>query len=146
MLKKRFTLRAAVYLLLLKEDKILLLRRFNTWWMDGMYSLVSGHLDGNESVMDAMIREALEEARIKLAKPDLEPVTVLHRKSKDQEYIDFFFIARHWEGKPVIGEPDKCDELRWFSLDNLPENILPYIKTVLNNYKNKIPFSESGWE
>ena len=113
--------------------------------MDGMYSLISGHLDGNESVNDAMIREAYEEAVIVVKKEDLMPVTVLHRKSPDAEYIDFFFIITKWDGEIVIGEPDKCDSLTWFYLDNLPDNILPYIHEVLNNYKNGVAFSASGW-
>lgn len=146
MAHERFLLRSAVYLFLIKENKILLSRRFNTGWMDGMYSLIAGHLDGNESVSSAMIREAYEEAQITIKKEDLEPATVLHRHSSDQEYIDFFFVAKAWEGEPTIGEPDKCDDMGWYSIDNLPANTLPYIKEALNNYKNKIAFSESGWE
>ncbi|HYK08665.1 MAG TPA: NUDIX domain-containing protein [Candidatus Eisenbacteria bacterium] len=141
----RFTLRSAVYLMLIKDSNILLLRRFNTGWMDGKYSLVSGHLDGNESITNAMIREAQEEAGITLIKKNLIPATVLHRKSSDAEYIDFFFVVKEWEGKPKVMEPDKCDNVEWFPLDNLPENVLPHIKEALHNYKNTIPFSESGW-
>ena len=55
---KRFTLLSAVHLVLIKDDKILLLRRKNTGYEDGKYSLVAGHLDGKESVTTAMIREA----------------------------------------------------------------------------------------
>jgi ADP-ribose pyrophosphatase YjhB (NUDIX family) len=143
---QRFLVRSAVYLIPLKENKVLLSRRFNTGWMDGKYSLISGHLDGNESVSSAMMREAYEEAKIIITKNDLEPVTVLHRKSPDQEYIDFFFVTKNWEGEISIGEHDKCDDLSWFEIDSLPENTLPYIKEVISNYKNKIAFSESGWE
>lgn len=142
----RFTLRAAVYLLLCKDNQILLQRRFHTGWMDGKYSLIAGHIDGNESVTDAMMREAHEEAGITLHKETLEPATVLHRKSADQEYIDFFFITRHWNGEPRIMEKEKCDELRWFSLDNLPENLLPHIQEAIDNYSKKVAFSESGWK
>lgn len=142
---KRFTLRSAVYLFPLKENKVLLLRRYNTGWMDGMYSLISGHLDGNETVSDAMIREAFEEGKIKLDKDNLEPATVIHRKSPDQEYIDFFFVVKKWEGEPTIGEPDKCDDLSWFPLNNLPDNLLPHVTQAVENYNKRIPFSESGW-
>ena len=142
--KERFELRSAVYLILFKEDKILLSRRFNTDWMNGKYSLISGHLDGNETVSQAVIREAFEEAKITVKKEDLIPATVIHRKS-DKEYVEFFFVAKNWIGEPEIGEPDKCDDLSWFSLDNLPDNLLPHIKEALENYENKIPFFESGW-
>ena len=142
----RFLIRSAVYLVLLKDNKILLSRRFNTGWMDGHYSLISGHLDGGESVVTAMIREAREEAGITIDPQNLIPTTVLHRKSTDYEYIDFFFVCEKWEGKPVVMEKDKCDDLSWFDLDRLPSTMLPYIHEVIQNYKNKTAFSESGWK
>lgn len=145
MTQERFTLRAAVYLILLKDEKVLLPRRFRTGWMDGKYSLIAGHLDGNEAVFDSMIREASEEAGIKVNKKDLIPIRVLHRKSDDQEYIDFFFIAEKWKGEPSIQEPDKCDYMSWFSINHLPENTLPYVKEVIETCRDHIPFVESGW-
>lgn len=147
MSNERFTLRAAVYLILIRDGKTLLARRFNTGWMDGNYSLIAGHLDGKEKVTDAMIREAYEEAGIKIAKEDLKSVKVLHRNSSDnQEYMDFFFIAEKWEGEPTIKEAEKCDDMSWFLINDLPENTLPYIKDVIGNYTDGIPFIESGWE
>jgi ADP-ribose pyrophosphatase YjhB (NUDIX family) len=144
MKKNKFKLRSAVYLLLLKENKILLSKRFNTGWMDGKYSLVAGHLEKDETISQAIIRESFEEAKIIIKKEDLIPATVIHRKS-DKEYIDFFFVVKKWSGEPRIEEPDKCDDLRWFPLNALPDNLLPYIKEALQNYKNGIPFFESGW-
>ncbi|OGD83590.1 hypothetical protein A2572_04810 [Candidatus Collierbacteria bacterium RIFOXYD1_FULL_40_9] len=142
---ERFRPKSATYLMLLKDNQILLLRRFNTGWMDGMYSLISGHLDGNESVHEAMIREAYEEAVIVIKEGDLIPATVIHRKAPDEEYIDFFFVTTKWEGEIVIGEPNKCDAMDWYPVDNLPDNTLPYIKVALENYINKIAFSAEGW-
>lgn len=146
MSNERFTLRAAVYLVLIKDGKTLLARRFNTGWMDGKYSLIAGHLDGNESVFDAMIREAYEEAGVKVAKEDLKPLKVLHRKSTDSEYMDFFFVAEKWEGEPKIMEPNKCDDMSWFPIEGLPENTLPHVREVIENRKDGIPFIESGWK
>jgi len=144
MKEEKFKLRSAVYLLPIRDGKVLLSRRFNTGWMDGEYSLIAGHLDGDETVFKAMVREALEEANLTIDKKDLIPATVIHRKS-DVEYIDFFFVVEKWKGEPNINEPNKCDALEWFSLDNLPKNLLPYIKDAVENYKNKIAFFESGW-
>ncbi len=142
---ERFRPKSAVYLMPIVDNKILLSRRFQTGWMDGFYSLIAGHLDGNESVNEAMIREAFEEAVIVVREEDLIPATVIHRKSPDEEYIDFFFVITKWQGEIVIGEPNKCDALDWYPIDNLPENTLPYIKVAIKNYQNKIAFSVSGW-
>ena len=144
MTTEKFKLRCAVYLMPIKDNKILLSRRFNTGWMDGKYSLISGHIDGEETVFEAMVREAFEESGLKINPKDLIPATVIHRKS-DVEYIDFFFVVKKWQGTPTIKEPNKCDDLSWYSLDNLPNNLLPFIVEVLNNYQNKIPFFVSGW-
>ena len=146
MSSERFLIRSAVYLILLRKNKILLSRRFRTGWMDGNYSLVAGHIDGNEPISTAMIREAKEEADVVIKKEDLLPATVIHRYYPNQEYVDFFFVAKKWEGEPKIMEADKCDDMSWFDLNKLPENLLPYIKEAVENYKKGVAFFESGWE
>ena len=147
MVNKRFMFRAACYLLLVKGNKILLLRRFNTGWEDGKYTLISGHLDGSETVKQAMVREAKEEAGINLDPRNLHVVHTMHRKSNDNlEYIDFFLTADKWQGKPRIMEHDKCDDMQWFSLKDLPKNTLLHIKQAIENYSNRVPFSELGFE
>ena len=40
----RFSLPSAVHLFLLRGDEVLLLRRYNTGYEDGKYSVVAGHL------------------------------------------------------------------------------------------------------
>lgn len=146
MADKRFLLRSACYLLLINRDKILLLRRFNTRWEDGKYTLISGHLEGKETVEQAMIREAKEEPGLSLTEKDLEVVHVMHRKSNNGlEYIDFFLVSKKWKGEPRISEPDKCDDMQWFSLENLPGNTLPHIKQAIKNCFGKVLFSEFGF-
>lgn len=142
----RFKFIAASHLFLIKEGKILLLRRANTEYEDGNYSVPAGHLDGNETATDAMAREALEEAGLEIHPTDLQVAHTMHRKAADGERIDFFFTVKEWDGEPTIGEPDKCDELSWFDLDDLPENIIPYIKSAIEHYKAKQTFSEFGWK
>lgn len=145
MTSERFHLRAAVYLLLIKDGKMLLQRRFNTGWMDGMYSLPAGHLDGKETVTEALIREAREETGIEVVQGDCKIVHTMHRNSKQREYIDFFVVAEKWKNEPTITEPDKCDDLSWFSLKELPKNLLKYVRHVIECYQNGVTFSEFGW-
>ena len=61
---ERIKLLVAVHLILIENNKILLQRRYNTGYEDGNYGFVSGHIDGGESVIHAMKREAMEEAGI----------------------------------------------------------------------------------
>jgi ADP-ribose pyrophosphatase YjhB (NUDIX family) len=134
----------AVHLFLFKEGKILLLRRFNTGYEDGNYSIVAGHSDGNEDVKSAMIREAREEAGIEIKPNNIQFAGVMHRKS-DDERIDFFFSADSWDGEIVNMEPQKCDDLSWFEIDNLPSNVIPYIKKAIRNYISGVQFDTYGW-
>jgi len=144
--KERFKLIPTSHLILLKYNKILLLRRFNTGYEDGNYSVVAGHLDGNETFIQAMVREAKEEADINIKPEDLKVVHVMHRKVPNEERIDFFIMSNKWRGEPKIMEPHKCDDLRWFELDNLPDNIIPYVKQAIDCFLNNILYSEFGWK
>ena len=137
----RFSVYAATYLVLIKDKKILLLRRFNTGWEDGKYTLISGHIDGNETISQAMSREAFEETGIKINPEDLEVIHIMHRKSTT-EYIDFFLVPSRWEGIPEIKEKDKADDIQWFNINSLPDNLLPNVSFVLSQINSGKTFSE----
>jgi 8-oxo-dGTP diphosphatase len=142
---ERFKLVCAVHLFLIQEGNVLLLRRANTGYEDGNYSVPAGHLDGKEPVTQAMTREALEEALITIQPQELKVIHTMHRIKDDGERIDFFLTAEHWNGEPAIGEPHKCDDLSWWPLNNLPMNIIPYVRHALECHQRQITFSEFGW-
>jgi 8-oxo-dGTP diphosphatase len=129
---ERFKLVSAVDLLLIKDNKVLLSRRFNTGYEDGTYSLPAGHLDGGETVTQTTVREAKEEIGIVIDPKDLKVVHTMHRITAQGERICFFLTTEKWQGEPTIMEPDKCDGLGWFDLDNLPSNTIPYIRFVID--------------
>lgn len=142
---ERFKLIPAVYLLLRQNDEVLLLRRANTGYQDGKYSLIAGHLDGDELATTGIIREAKEEAGISIAESDLHFVHVAHRLTRGkigQERIDLFFECSKWEGNVKNNEPNKCDDLSWFTLSNLPSETLPLIRIVLRSVTAGVSFSE----
>ncbi len=146
---KRFKMIAVVYLFFLRENKILLLRRQNTGYEDDNYSVTAGHVDDNESLYTAAIREAKEETGLDLSKNDISLVHIMHKKEKDIR-MDFFFTAKKWKGEPKNTEPNLCSDLRWFPTDHLPKNIIGHIKQAINSYQNKsyqnkLLYSEIGW-
>lgn len=141
----RATFPVTVHLLFIKEGSILLARRFQTGYMDGHYSVPAGHLDGGETIIQAAVREAREETGLELAPQELAFASVLHRR-EDEERVDFFIRVRCWNGEPANTEPHKCDDLRWFKLSRLPENLVPYVRQGLHNAVMSIPFGEFGWD
>lgn len=137
----------ASYLVLLKKNQVLLQRRFQTGWMDGFYSLPAGHTEPGEPFTTTLHREVKEEIGITLAPTTTKISHILHRSvSADYQIVDVFFTCTNWEGEPSICEPEKCDDLTWFPLEQLPENTIPYIKTALQNIQSGIVYSEDGWK
>lgn len=150
-MKKYFKFIPAVYLVLIKNRSILLLRRYNTGYRDGDYSLIAGHLDGGESLASAMVREAQEEAGIIIDPRDLKLVHLMHLcseipNSTDDERVTIYFATEKYIGHLHNAEPHKCDELAWFELDALPTNIIPHVRYAIENISAGIPYSEFGWD
>ena len=117
-------------------DRLLLLRRSNTGFMDGWFSLPGGHRDAGESVLDAARRECKEEACVTVLK--IEPVVVMPYPGG----VDFVFEATRWSGTPSIGEPDKCDVLTFAALDALPEPTTRFVKAALECRGNGVWYRE----
>lgn len=133
-----------VHLFFFRGHEVLLLRRFNTGYCDGEYSVPAGHLDGGETVLAAAIREAQEEVGVQIDPSALSFSSVMHR-NEGEERIDFFVHVHAWQGDPVNTEPDKCDDLRWTRLDALPSNVIPYVRRAIQNHQAEICFDEFGW-
>ncbi|MDB5169182.1 MAG: putative hydrolase [Candidatus Saccharibacteria bacterium] len=146
----RFKMIGAVYALLRKDDKVLLLRRANTGYQDGKFGLVSGHMNGGEPATKAMIREAQEEAGVTIAPEDLKLVHVTHKISSQaggqDERLELFFEASNWDGEITNAEPHKCTELTWFPINDLPTDTIPFIKLVIQNIVAGKMFSEYEME
>ena len=144
--KERFKLIPEVYLVLVKDGTILLSRRFQTGYEDGNYSMVAGHAEENETMREAIAREATEEAGIKVDPLELKHLLTMHRWCGDHERIGFYFTADQWDGEIINREPNKCDDLSWFALDHLPENIIPYIRAAIDCYQERESYCEFGWD
>ncbi len=139
---QRFHLTAAVYALFRAKENILLLKRKNTGYEDGNYGLVAGHLDGGETPIDALIREVQEEAGVTIIKDDITFVHVMHRMCDDGERVGLFFEIYNWKGDIQNNEPDKCEELRWFPITELPTNTIAHVRSAIDEYQKGNFYSE----
>lgn len=144
-MRNNFPYVGSTYLFLIEGGKVLLLRRFQTGFEDGNYGVPAGHLDGGETAREGCVREIREEIGVSVRPEDAEVVHVMHRKAAHDERIDFFLTISKYDGEIQNCEPEKCDDLSWFPLDNLPDNMVDYVRTALEHHKNGIIYSEYGW-
>ena len=140
---ERFAVVPASYVLFLRtvgaEDQILLQLRRGTGYMDEHWATAAaGHVERGESVFAAAVREATEELGV--SDVELTPLCAMHRTGATgdpvDERVDWFLLATSWSGEPRIVEADKCADLRWFSLDVLPEPVVPHEAVVLAGLRN----------
>lgn len=146
----RFKVVPAVYVIFWDGDRVLLLRRADTGYHDGEYSLPAGHVggadeQGGEPATEAAIREAKEEVGVDIVPQDLRLVHTMHRRSDDPELherIDLVFEVRSWHGKLKNAEPHKCDELRWAAVADLPKNMVPEVRQLLQKVASHESYSD----
>lgn len=146
MSENRFMLLASVHVLFIKENKILLSLRKNIT-SDGLYGLVAGHVEEGETITQAFIRESKEEVGVDVLPENLEIKTVCHslNNKNGKEFIQFYAICKEWSGELINNEEDKCAGIEFFSVDELPQNMVPYIRVAIENIMNNIQYFEYGW-
>lgn len=147
---KRFKLKTGILLLLIQDEHVLLLRRYQTGIDDGMYVVPMGGHDGKEPLTHSLIREAKEETDIVLRPENVQVCHVMHRlhpmpEGLTFEQIDVFFKAQTYEGVVKNMEPHKCDELKFYPMDKLPANTAPFIRHAIECTCKGQFFSEFGW-
>jgi len=140
---ERHLIYSAVYGILRKNNKVFLMRRFNTGYKDGFLMLPAGHIEKDELPRETMLRELKEETGVICDIESIIGAHAMHRVSdSNRTYVDYYFEISKYEGEPENKEPEKCDQVGWYDEENLPDNTLLHVKTALKHIKNKIPISE----
>lgn len=126
--------KSAVHMIIMDNDnKILLQKRKGSKLWPGYYALPAGHIDEGENQYDALVREAKEELDIEINPKDIINSYVVLRRNffeidgkKLEPYIDYYFEISKYKGIPKIVELNKCEELIWSNIDDLPEPFINY--------------------
>ena len=147
---ERFKLKVGVFLFLIQDGRILLLRRYRTGVDDGCYVVPMGGHDGNEPLTQTLIREAKEEINIDLEPENLSVCHVMHRfypmpNNLSFEQIDFYFRIKKYKGTIQNNETDRCDNLAFFPLDALPQATEPFVLAALAHIAKGEFYSEWGF-
>lgn len=103
-----------VVCLLEDGDKILLQDRVKTDWHG--YALLGGHVEKDESFLDAVKREMKEETGLEIRNPRL--VGLKQFPIDNGRYLVVLFKATEWSGEPTSSEEGKME---WVEYARLPE-------------------------
>lgn len=142
MKKDREKFLCAIYILIRNgKNEVLLQRRQGTKLWPDFLALPAGHVDEGENVYEAFVRESKEELGIEVSKNDIINTFVINRKNKSlSSYFDVYFEIKNYKGDIKIMEPNKCKELVWFNINNLPFDMIDFEKRAIENYLNNIFF------
>ncbi|CAG75874.1 MutT-like protein [Pectobacterium atrosepticum SCRI1043] len=146
MSRDRYNLSIAVFVLLLKGDELYMLRRSNTGWMDGCFSLPAGGLEKGETLTTAAARELKEETGVDAIPSELALAHTMHVWTENRSWIGHYFICREWNGVPFLAEPDKHAEVSWKNMSDLPEETIPYVRQAIEAINADESYSEYGWD
>ncbi len=135
-MKERHKTVCVIFLILTRVnngvEEILLQKRKNTGYRDEMYDLCCrSYLEEGKSLNQKIIKEANEKLGITIIEEDLELAEVIH--DFEDNYLNFFFKTSNYLGVPTIMEPDKCAELLWAPVNDLPIEIITFIDLAIQN-------------
>lgn len=136
-LRGRVPLVAAAYAVMTREGadgtEVLLQLRRGTGFMDGWWACAAaGHVEDAVAPSETLVRESVEELGV--TPTEIAPLATLQRSSLAgplEQRVDFFFRVTDWIGEPTLCEPDKAADLRWWSLRELPDHVVPHERIVL---------------
>lgn len=137
----------------IKDGKVLMFKRSETaskfpgWWIGP-----GGHVDHDEDVLTAAVREIEEEAGIKVKLSDikLKAIAFHHHLDRGEVWISFVFLASIPEHQVEKGE-DVEGKSKWIPLSELMtmDRVFPpakfYFDHVLND-KPGIMYTNIQWE
>lgn len=117
--------------LVVKNDKVLMVKRIPEFIEGNKWGLVGGYVDRDETVKEAVGREIFEETGYKITN-----ITLLtmrdnpDRPNEDRQNVDFVYFC---EALEKTGEKDEeSTEIKWFAFDALP----PIEEIAFDHYKD----------
>ncbi len=150
-LKHWFKMPLIVMPVIIQDGKVLLGLRKNTGFMDGYYGLPGGKHDGHEPLKQAVAREVREEVGIICHPGDIEFKSLIHINNPHDdrgilpEMAYVVFAVNKFEGQIINAEPDKCEKVEFFPIDQLLVNITDLSRKCIEHAVKGVEYDEVGW-
>ena len=119
-----------------KEEVLLLKRSQQARNYRGHWEAPGGSVDFNETLEQAAKREVMEEIGIEVDIVRQLPAADEIIPEEKQHWVSIpFLVKSRSKQEPKILEPEKADDMQWFSLDNLPTPMSPVTQGDIEKYK-----------
>ena len=94
---------------------------------NGMWCIPGGAMELGETIEDALRREVREETSLEISEPELFDVRanvhMVYPNGDEVYYTDIVYVIEKYSGD--LDSDDESSELKWFGLNELPDNIMP---------------------
>ncbi len=117
-----------------KNETLLLKRGAKSRNQAGFWSKPGGTVEFGEKIEDAIIREIKEEFGVEIELIKFLGFTNHIIEEERQHWLSISYLARIIKGEPRNMEPEKHDEIGWFSFDNLPEKLTQTTSELIEEY------------
>ena len=112
-------------------DKILLGERISAHGA-GTFQIPGGHLEFGESFEECAVREAKEESGV--TSRAVKVISVSNDISYEKHYVSIGVLTEYVEGEARDAEPEHSKNWQWVDPHNLPENMFPHSKKIIENW------------
>lgn len=135
-------IKVGIGIMVFKDNKILLGHRTQkSQDTGGIYEpdswcLPGGKQEYNETIYECAIREMKEETNLDIS--DLYVFGAIDDIQPHKHFVTLWMIANTCVGTLKVMEPDKQDEWKWYSLDELPSHLYSPSKKFIDAYMNSI--------
>ena len=119
-----------------EQERLLLMKRSD----NGCWGFPGGSTEPGEVVEEAARRETFEEVNLTIEEMSLfgvfsGPELYYKYPNGDEVYnVTIMFLSRDWEGEIKLNH--EHTEWRWFSANEIPENVSPPIRPIMEQFKS----------
>jgi len=120
------------------NNRLLMMKRSDS----GCWGIPGGSLEPGEIVESAAKRETFEETNLEVGEMSLfgvfsGPELFYKYPNEDEVYnVIVVYLSRDWCGE--INLNDEHTEWRWFSVNEIPEDVSPPIKPVIARFRSQL--------
>lgn len=123
---------------ILNENNELLLQKRAVPAEKDCWCIPGGRLEMFETLENAVIRETKEETDLDIEVIRMMGVCDHIIKEENAHWVATSYLCKIKSGEPKIMEPDKASDMKWFSIEKLPDKLTITTQKALADYKKTI--------